>query len=151
MKTWLREITDYERTALLTGLTFSFGYLSYHFYGIYSAPVWISGLILNAVNVINIDRNLSELSLELSIVAGTLLLALLFPIYRAYILVLLGVAVFYHASNLVESQSARIYRVAVLLNICVALIYFIAPERIEIYLLLAFVQGVPMIVDYFDR
>lgn len=150
-KLTLTDFTDYERTVLLWGLTVTFGYLTTYFYSSNSSPVWILLILVNIANYLSLDRSWTDLDLNLlwMVMALLALSTIAYPGWQIYALLTIGVAGFYYTGRKLEGTSKRIYLGAALLNVFVAVIYLIAPSQIEEYLLLAFVQGAPMLVDYF--
>lgn len=147
----LTKFTGYERTVLLWGVTVTFGYLNTYFYGSRAIPLWIFLILVNIANYLLLNKAELELDLDLLWVLLSLaaILTLAVPQWRTYVLLTIGIAGFWYTGINLEDASRRIYLGAALLNIFVAAVYLIAPSQIDVYLLMAFVQGMPMLVDYF--
>lgn len=148
----LVDFTDYERTVLSWGLTATLAYLITYFYPEYAAAAWTTTIVINSFNYLYTTKLSPETNLNLFWIGSALLAAFLIGfVPPEIILPVLGGLVFYYTSLKTEDSSSRIYNTSALLNIATLLIYFLGSGTIELYLLLSFVQGAPMLIDFFTK
>lgn len=146
----ISEFTDYERTVLSWGITVTLAYMITYFYPEQASSAWTLALILNSLNYLQmhgISRHIDLNVFWMMSVFAAFLLTKTAP-YQIVLLVT-GALTFYYTSLKTEGASSRIYNTASLLNIATLIIYFLGSGQIEIYLLLSFIQGGPMLVDFF--
>lgn len=150
VKNTLPEFTAYERTVLTWGMTVTAAYLVTHFYPEQAATAWTAAIAVNIVNYLYTSELSTGVDLNLFWTVSVLSAFFLTKVLPPFIaLPVVGVLAFYYTSLKTEGASSRIYNTASLLNLATLLIYFIGSGQIEIYLLLSFVQGGPMLIDFF--
>lgn len=149
-KNTLPGFTDYERTVLTWGITVTGAYLITHFYPEQAATAWTAAIVVNALNYLFTSEISARIDLNLFWLVSALSAFLLAKVIPPFIaLPVVGVLAFYYTSLKTEEVSRRIYNAAAVLNLATLLIYFLGSGQIEIYLLLSFVQGAPMLIDFF--
>lgn len=147
---YISDFTGRERTILVWGLTVTMAYLITHFYPDYTGEAWMTVIALNLVNYLYTSGLSLKADLNLFwIVTALTAVMISTSMPDAIILPLLGTLGFYYTSLKTEGSSHRIYKTAAMLNLATLLIYFFGSGQIEIYLLLSFVQGAPMLIDFF--
>lgn len=148
MKSIFADFSLHERAVFVWGFTVSLAYLITYFYADFAIYAWIIVLVINTVNHIEMS------GFDLNLNSFWIIAAFSIFFFDGYfdleiILLVLGSLGFYYTSMKTEEAASRLYYTASLLNIATLLLYLFRSGQVEIYLLLAFVQGGPMLIDFF--